>query len=193
MYAYTPMATPPPPPPMAVGAPAPGAAPPALVPPPPPTIGAAPPKRVAAPQRMCALPPESSSDSDDSDDYSDNDCRLSWPSMDELQQPKTSEDENLTNLVHLQLADGSFKFGKALETLIKMTEQKLMENCLNGEDRTTWITAVSFVAFENFFPDKKDLWELVANKAKSFILKHAKNDFDEIIINVKTMLKLDTE
>merc|ERR1711956_59441 len=52
-----------------------------------------------------------------------------------LPQKETSQDENLTNLIHLQLADGSFKFGQALENLIGMTQQELMEKCYKDEDR----------------------------------------------------------
>ena len=103
-------------------------------------------------------------------------------------QKEASKDESLTNLIHLQLADGSFKFGKALENLIGKTEQELMEKCYTDEKSITWITAVAFATLEKFFPNDKDLWDLVANKAKLFIQKHAKNNFDEIIKNAKTVI-----
>ena len=105
-----------------------------------------------------------------------------------LQQKKTSKDESLTNLIHLQLADGSFKFGQALENLIGMTEQELVEKCYKDEDSATWITAVAFATLEKIFPNDKDIWDLVANKAKLFIQKHAKNNFDEIIKIVETLI-----
>merc|ERR1712008_190039 len=105
-----------------------------------------------------------------------------------LPRKETSQDENLTNLIHLQLADGSFKYGQALENLIGMTEQELMEKCYKDEDSATWITAVAFATLEKVFPNDKDLWDLVANKAKLFIQKHAKNNFDEIIKNAKTVI-----
>ena len=105
-----------------------------------------------------------------------------------LPQKETSKNESLTNLIHLQLANGSFKFGQALENLIGMSEQELMEKCYKGEDSTTWITAVAFATLEKFFPNDKDLWDLVANKAKLFIQKHVKNNFDEIIKNAKTVI-----
>ena len=105
-----------------------------------------------------------------------------------LQQKEANKDESLTNLINLQLADGSFKFGKTLENLIGMTEQELMENCYKGEDSITWITAVAFAILEKFFPNDKDLWDLVANKAKLFIQKHAKNNFDDVIKNAKKLI-----
>ena len=105
-----------------------------------------------------------------------------------LPQKETSKNESLTNLIHFQLANGSFKFGQALENLIGMSEQELMEKCFKGEDSTTWITAVAFATLEKFFPNDKDLWDLVANKAKLFIQKRAKNNFDEIIKNAKTVI-----
>merc|ERR1712210_80108 len=105
-----------------------------------------------------------------------------------LPQKETSKNESLTNLIHFQLANGSFKFGQALENLIGMSEQELMEKCYKGEDSTTWITAVAFATLEKFFPNDKDLWDLVANKAKLFIQKRAKNNFDEIIKNAKTVI-----
>jgi hypothetical protein len=69
-----------------------------------------------------------------------------------------------------------------------MTEQELMEKCYQGEDSTTWITAVAFATLEKFFPNDKDLWDLVANKAKLFIQKYAKDTFDEIIKNAKALI-----
>ena len=105
-----------------------------------------------------------------------------------LPQKETSKNESLTNLIHFQLANGSFKFGQALENLIGMSEQELMEKCYKGEDSTTWITAVAFATLEKFFPNDKDLWDLVANKAKLFIQKHAKNNFDDMIKNAKTLI-----
>ena len=53
------------------------------------------------------------------------------------QQKEASKDESLTNLIHLQLADGSFKFGKILENLTGMTEQELMVKCYKDEDQLT--------------------------------------------------------
>ena len=105
-----------------------------------------------------------------------------------LQQKEARKDESLTNLIHLQLADGSFKFGKILENLTGMTEQELMEKCYRGEDGITWITAIAFAVLEKFFPNDKDLWDLVVNKAKLFIQKHAKNNFDDMIKNAKTLI-----
>merc|ERR1712008_2868 len=72
-----------------------------------------------------------------------------------LPQKETSQDENLTNLIHLQLADGSFKCGQALENLIGMTQQELMEKCYKDEDSATWITAVAFATLEKIFPNTR--------------------------------------
>jgi len=105
-----------------------------------------------------------------------------------LPQKEMSKNDSLTNLIHLQLANGCFKFGQALENLIGMTEQELMEKCFKGEDSITWITAVAFATLEKFFSNDKDLWDLVAKKAKLFIQKHAKDNFDEIIKNAKTLI-----
>ena len=69
-----------------------------------------------------------------------------------------------------------------------MSEQELMEKCYKGEDSTTWITAVAFATLEKFFSNDKDLWDLVANKATLFIQKHAKNNFDDMIKNAKTLI-----
>jgi hypothetical protein len=138
----------------------------------------------------------SSEDSDSDDGWSSNSRTKSSgatpASTDEkstsLPQKETSKNESLTNLIHLQLANGSFKFGQALENLIGMSEQELMEKCYKGEDSTTWITAVAFATLEKFFPNDKDLWDLVANKAKLFIQKHVKNNFDDMIKNAKTLI-----
>jgi len=104
---------------------------------------------------------------------------LGWRESDE-NDPSSNED-TLTKLIHLQTANGSFKFGQALQSLIGMTENQLMEKLQEPEVDGIWITAVVLVLLEKKFSNDKELWELIANKAKRFIQKHAKSNLDEIM------------
>merc|ERR1712062_284255 len=92
----------------------------------------------------------------------------------------------LTNLIHLQMANGSFKFGKALQTSIGITENQLMEKCPENEEHITWITALAVAVFEKKFSNDKDLWELIAKKARKYIKEHGKTSLDDIILKAKS-------
>ena len=88
----------------------------------------------------------------------------------------------LTNLIHLQMANGSFKFGKALQTYIGITENQLIEKCPENEDANTWITALAVAVLEKKFSNDKELWELISNKARKYVKEHGKISPDDIIL-----------
>jgi len=89
-----------------------------------------------------------------------------------------SKDGDLTKLIHLQMANGSFKFGQALQDLVGMTENQIMEKCHGVEVDGVWITVVALALLEKKFPEEKELWELIANKAKMFIQTNTLANFD---------------
>jgi hypothetical protein len=123
----------------------------------------------------------SSSDFSETSDFEDLPSR-------KVQKDSLSKEDALTKLIHLQTANGSFKFGQILQELIGMTENQLMEKVQESEPEDVWITAVALALLEKKFSEDKELWELIANKAKTFIQKHTKSNFDEIMKKVATIL-----
>ena len=99
-----------------------------------------------------------------------------------------SKDDDLTKLIHLQMANGSFKFGQVFQDLIGMTESQIMEKFHETEVDGIWITAVALELLEKKFPQDKELWELIAKKAKIFIQTNAKAHFDDIMMKAKESL-----
>ena len=53
-----------------------------------------------------------------------------------------------------------------------MTENQMMKKFEEHEIAGIWITAVALALLEKKFPHEKELWELVAQRAKIFIQKH---------------------
>merc|ERR1712172_38348 len=101
---------------------------------------------------------------------------------------KQPEDDNLTKLINLQMANGSFKFGTVIQDLIGMTERQMIEKFHETEVDVVWITALALALLENKFTEEKELWELIANKAKMFIHTNAKTNFDDIMTKAKAFL-----
>ena len=96
-------------------------------------------------------------------------------------QPEPNFD-SLTNLINLQMANGSFKFGQAFQALIGKTEVEIIERCaMENEDQTTWLTALAIVLLEMKFPNDNEIWELVVKKAKKYIQSHGKSQVNDII------------
>ena len=80
-----------------------------------------------------------------------------------------SAGDDLTLMVRLQSASGSFAWGDVIGKLFKTTKEDLMgANPGCGED--VWITALAIRALEEM-ASQKDLWELVVQKAKKFLMK----------------------
>ena len=76
----------------------------------------------------------------------------------------------LNELIALQKANGSFKYGDAL----KMEEKELKETCPKNEDLKIWITAYAIALLEAKFDDDKELWEFVVKKAREFMKSSVK-------------------
>ena len=97
--------------------------------------------------------------------------------------------DSLTNLINLQMANGSFKFGQAFQALIGKTEVEIIGRyAMENEDQTTWLTALAIVLLEMKFPNDNEIWELVVKKAKKYIQSHGKGQVDDIIQSAKNFL-----
>ena len=86
-------------------------------------------------------------------------------------------EDPLNDLIELQNANGSFKFGSAL----KCSEDKLKNTCPQKQHLDAWITAYAVTILEEKFADQKTLWELVAEKAKNYVKKIVKTKFDNFM------------
>ena len=96
----------------------------------------------------------------------------------------------LGELIDLQLANGSFNYGKCLETLTNMPEDGLQSTCPPGLDLDFWITAICVAILETRFDQDKDLWVLVSEKAKKYLIRNQKkNCLDEILEEARRLVK----
>ena len=103
-------------------------------------------------------------------------------------QPESTFDF-LTNLINLQMANGSFKFGQAFQALIGKTEVEIIGRyATENEDQTTWLTALAIILLEMKFPNDNKIWELVVKKAKKYIQSNGKSQVDGIIQSAKNFL-----
>jgi len=78
--------------------------------------------------------------------------------------------DRLNELIALQKANGSFKYGDAL----KMEEKELKKTCPKNEDLKIWITAYAIALLEAKFDNDKELWEFVVKKAREFVKSSVK-------------------
>ena len=83
----------------------------------------------------------------------------------------------LNALIDLQNANGSFKYGNALE----IKEEKLKETCPKNEDLNIWITAYAIALLDAKFDDDKELLEFVVKKAREFVNSSVKGRFSTLM------------
>jgi len=99
--------------------------------------------------------------------------------------PQPKDKDPLEALIDLQLANGSFKYGSGLG----FSEEELKKSCPESISNEVWITAIVIGLLAKKFAKDKDLWELVANKAKNFVkTKLVKMDYDQLMIKVQSLL-----
>ena len=94
-----------------------------------------------------------------------------------------SNDEDMTSLIKLQGSNGIFEVTKEdWETSVFKKYLGTIENvtlsCPNSIDLKVWVTALAMEILEVHMNDKRDLWELVAEKSKKYILKEMGNNQD---------------
>ena len=99
------------------------------------------------------------------------------------------KEPGLNELIDLQSANGTFKMGKSIETLLNMKEEEIKKNCPEGVDMDIWITALCIALIEIKFKESKDLWELVTSKARKSIGRVTEN-MDEILVKAEKYVKI---
>merc|ERR1712062_696842 len=99
--------------------------------------------------------------------------------------PQPKSKDPLEALIDLQLANGSFKYGSGLG----FSEEELNKSCPESISNEVWITAIVIGILAKKFAKDKDLWELVANKAKNFVKTNlVKMDYDQLMLKVSEKL-----
>merc|ERR1719471_2484386 len=99
--------------------------------------------------------------------------------------PQPKSKDPLEALIDLQLANGSFKYGSGLG----ISEEELKKSCPESISNEVWITAIVIGLLAKKFAKDKDLWELVANKAKNFVKTNlVKMDYDQLMMKVSEKL-----
>ena len=99
--------------------------------------------------------------------------------------PQPKDKDPLEALIDLQLANGSFKYGSGLG----FSEAELKKSCPESISNEVWITAIVIGILAKKFAKDKDLWELVANKAKNFVKTNlVKMDYDQLMLKVSEKL-----
>merc|ERR1712018_810145 len=89
-------------------------------------------------------------------------------SEEEMEMKCSVKEPGLNELIDLQLANGTFKMGKSIETLLDIKEEDIKKKCPQGVEMDVWITALCIVLIETKFK-KSNLWELVISKARKSI------------------------
>ena len=85
---------------------------------------------------------------------------------------ESPDGDSMLNLIHLQSADGSFKFGQVFEVLMKLDYEKIQAKCPYGIGMEVWITAIAVALLNKKFASDKYLWELIAHKSIIYLKKH---------------------
>ena len=85
---------------------------------------------------------------------------------------ESPDGDALLNLIHLQSADGSFKFGQAFEVMMKLDYEKIQAKCPENIEMEVWVTAIAVALLEKKFASDKYLWELIAHKSIIYLKKH---------------------
>lgn len=85
---------------------------------------------------------------------------------------ESPDGDALLNLIHLQSADGSFKFGQTFEVMMKLDYEKIQAKCPENIEMEVWVTAIAVALLEKKFASDKYLWELIAHKSIIYLKKH---------------------
>lgn len=90
-------------------------------------------------------------------------------------------DEDMTNLVKLQTSNGMFEMKKekwenSVFEKYSGTFENVNSSCPNDTDLHKWITALAIQILELHMKDKKELWKVVAEKSKKYLLMEIENN-----------------
>ena len=83
----------------------------------------------------------------------------------------TSDDDDLTTLINLQRADGHFEWSDKLFLITFVSERNLEKRQPKYvKSKDLWVTAFVLALLEDM-QDRKEIWELVVEKAKKFLCR----------------------
>jgi len=90
---------------------------------------------------------------------------------------KTTETTDIVmELISQQSFNGNFAWGEALKVALKEdSQEKILARSPRKVSLENWLTILVITYLKLKKPDEKDLWELVVQKAKSFLEKEEPN------------------
>ena len=89
--------------------------------------------------------------------------------------PGVLDSDPMEALIDQQAADGSFKFDLIFQNLSGLTLEEINAASPLNTSPDAWITALAVALLMKKFDKDKTLWELVADKAKKYLIKHVTN------------------
>ena len=101
-----------------------------------------------------------------------NGGKVKYESLIKIMEKERATQGSWMDLVGLQGANGAFKWGVALERVLKKgTKEEVVARgaALGFGDESAWITALALEILQRRFAAEKDMWELVASKAMKFL------------------------
>ena len=95
-----------------------------------------------------------------------------------------SIDHDMTEIVKSQTSSGMFEiteddWEKSVFKAYLGCFQEIQESCPDGTQLNSWLTSLAMKILEIQMIQKKDLWELVAEKSKKYLLKQLLNNEQE--------------
>ena len=88
--------------------------------------------------------------------------------------------DDLSKLIQLQMANGSFKYGQILTNLTGFSEAVLKQKCPENVKLDIWMTCIATILMQDKFEKNKDMWELVAEKARKFVKLNCDKTFEDL-------------
>ncbi|KAJ6250172.1 von willebrand factor a domain-containing protein 5a [Anaeramoeba flamelloides] len=104
------------------------------------------------------------------------------------QSERRSESRKLNpfdELIDLQLASGKWELSQKLMSLLKVTKEKITQNCPENLEIEIWTVLLVIAFIQMTYKDTKDEWELLVNKAKKWIKKNSQVDIVKLLEKAK--------
>ena len=107
-----------------------------------------------------------------------------------VQNDQNIQNDELTDLIRLQAADGHFIWGNVISKRFGKSREEIVKSWPGPENERLediWMTVLAVVALE-MITQQKDLWELVVQKARNFLAKHLDEDvMDKVFAEAKSL------
>ena len=96
----------------------------------------------------------------------------------------------LQDIIDTQNSSGIFKWHETLENVLKMDLEEVtkIKPAISGLSLDVWITTLVLTYLEIKMKDHRDLWELVADKAKKIARRELNKEMDDVLEKAKAIV-----